>query len=124
MTILIDTGAGNDKSRPQQKVLDHLCNPFLERLAEAGAQPGDIDYVLHTHIHSDHVGWNTRLVDGEWVPTFPNAVTICSEREWRYGDALMKGDEDAARRVRAGAGDPVRLPVEGTFADSMKPLEP
>ncbi len=124
MTILIDTGAGNDKSRPQQKDLDHLQNPFLDRLAAVGATPEMIDYVLNTHIHSDHVGWNTRLVDGRWEPTFPNATTICSSLEWRYGEALASGSEEGieAARTEAGLGLPVRVPVSGTFDDSMRPL--
>ena len=123
--ILIDTGAGNDKSRPEQKVLDHLHNPYLAALNAAGVEPDDIDLILLTHIHSDHVGWNTRLVNGQWVPTFPNAVTVCSAREWAYGVALTDRDETAVARVRseAGLGQPVRNPVAGTFADSMRPLE-
>lgn len=124
-TILVDTGAGNDKSRPQQKVLDHLNNPFLERLEAAGIKPEQVDIVLHTHIHSDHVGWNTRFEDGRWVPTFPNAEIICSDLEWRYGAALTDNDELEIARCReeAGFGEPIRLPVSGTFADSMRPLE-
>lgn len=124
-TILVDTGAGNDKARPQQVVLDHLGNPFLDRLAAAGVWPEDVDLVLHTHIHSDHVGWDTRLVDGGWVPTFPNAEVICSDLEWRYGAALTDGDEAGvvACRREAGLGEPIRVPVSGTFADSVRPLE-
>ena len=123
--ILIDTGAGNDKARPQQPVLDHLNNPYLERLAAAGLSPADVDVVLHTHIHSDHVGWDTRLEDGGWVPTFPNAEIICSDLEWRYGAALADGDEAgiAAIRREAGLGEPIRIPVSGTFDDSIRPLE-
>jgi glyoxylase-like metal-dependent hydrolase (beta-lactamase superfamily II) len=124
MTMLVDTGAGNDKSRPQQPVLDGLDNPFLDRLAQAGVRPDEVTHVLHTHIHSDHVGWNTRWVDGTWRPTFPNAVTICSQLEWRYGAALAAGDEPgiAAAREQAGLGAPIRVPVSGTFEDSMLPL--
>jgi glyoxylase-like metal-dependent hydrolase (beta-lactamase superfamily II) len=123
--ILIDVGAGNDKSRPEQKVLDHLNNPFLAALKTAGVQPEEVDMVLLTHIHSDHVGWNTRLESGGWVLTFPNAVTVCSAREWRYGVALMDGDEAALENIRAEAslGIRVRNPISGTFADSMRPLE-
>ena len=125
LTILIDTGAGNDKARPQQPELDHLDNPFLERLATAGAWREKIDVVLHTHIHSDHVGWDTMLENGRWVPTFPNAEVICSDLEWRYGAALAKGDEMgiAAARREAGLGEPIRIPVGGTFEDSVLPLE-
>lgn len=124
-TILIDTGAGNDKSRPQQKVLDGLSNPFLERLKDAGVEPEQVDYVLHTHIHSDHVGWNTRWDGERWVPTFPNATVICSDLECRYGAALADSDEAsvAATRTEAGLGEPIRIPVLGTFDDSMRPIE-
>ncbi len=125
LTILIDTGAGNAKARPQQPVLDHLSNPFLERLSAAGVSPEEVDVVMHTHIHSDYVGWNTRLEGGRWVPTFPNAEVICSDLEWRYGAALGEGDEDgiAAARREAGLGEPIRIPVSGTFEDSVRPLE-
>ena len=123
--ILIDAGAGNDKARPEQPVLDRLHNPYLAALETAGVAADDVDVVLLTHIHSDHVGWNTRLEDGRWVPTFPNAVTVCSGREWRYGAALTDGDERAVTAIRAesGLGVPVRNPVPGTFADSMRPLD-
>ncbi len=124
-TMLIDTGAGNNKSRPQQKVLHHLNNPFIERLNAAGVSPSAVDTILLTHIHFDHVGWNTRLDDGDWVPTFPNAEIICSDLEWRYGAALTDNDKAEIARCRqeAGFGEPVRIPVSGTFADSMRPLD-
>ena len=125
MTILIDTGAGNDKSRPQQKALDHLKNSFLERLGKAGVMPEMVDYVLHTHVHSDHVGWNTVLVEEQWKPTFPKAIHLCSRLEWDYGAALADGDERgiAAARAEAGLGEPVRIPLDGTFNDSMRPVQ-
>ncbi|WP_260600157.1 MBL fold metallo-hydrolase [Sphingomonas endolithica] len=122
--ILIDAGAGNDKERPQQKVLDRLSTEFLARLREAGVEPEEVDSILLTHIHSDHVGWNTRLEKERWVPTFSNAEVIVSDLEYAYGLALTKEDESgiSAARARAGLGDPVRLPVSGTFADSIMPL--
>lgn len=125
-TILIDTGIGNDKSRPGQPAFDQLDTPFLTRLAHAGVEPEDVDTILLTHVHADHVGWNTRLVDGEWVPTFPNAEIICSDLEWRYGAALASGDEAAIAACREDAGlgeEAVRIPGAGTFDDSMVPLE-
>ncbi len=70
--ILVDTCVGNDKARPM-KEWDRRQGPFLEDLAEAGHPADRIDTVLCTHLHVDHVGWNTRLVDGRWVPTFPRA---------------------------------------------------
>lgn len=82
-TILIDTGCGNDKSRalPMFQRFHHLHLPYLDRLLEAGVRPEDVTLVICTHLHVDHVGWNTRLVDGQWVPTFPNAKYIFSKRE-------------------------------------------
>jgi glyoxylase-like metal-dependent hydrolase (beta-lactamase superfamily II) len=123
--ILIDTGAGNDKDRPTLKVLDHLHNPYLERLAAIGVGPEAVDYILLTHIHSDHVGWNTRRDGDRWVPTFPNATVICSDLEWRYGVALTVADGQSIAKVRteAGLGLPVRIPAPGVFVDSMMPLE-
>lgn len=123
--ILVDTGAGNDKARPDQLVLDHLSNPFLERLRNAGVSPEQVDFILHTHIHSDHVGWNTWFENGRWAPTFPNAVVVCSGLEWRYGAALASNDAAGIAQARqdAALGEPVRMPVSGTFNDSMRPLE-
>ena len=72
-TILVDTCCGNGKNRPDSPHFHQLDTPYLERLKCAGVEPEDIDYVLCTHLHVDHVGWNTMLVDGRWVPTFPNA---------------------------------------------------
>ena len=72
-TILVDTCSGNNKERPH-KLRHHQRDwPYLANLAAAGFSPEDIDYVLCTHLHADHVGWNTRLLNGRWVPTFPNA---------------------------------------------------
>jgi glyoxylase-like metal-dependent hydrolase (beta-lactamase superfamily II) len=79
--ILIDTCGGNAKPRPTFKALDRIDTPYLHRLAEAGVTPVDVNYVVCTHLHVDHVGWNTHLVDGRWVPTFPNAVYILPRRE-------------------------------------------
>lgn len=123
--ILIDTGAGNGKSRPGLDVLDGLNNPYLDRLAGAGIAPEAVDYILLTHLHADHVGWNTRPIGGAWEPTFPNATVVCSGREWRYAAALAEGDEREIRRVRdeAGLGVPTRIPAAGVFDDSLRPLE-
>jgi len=64
---------GNDKERPHKPRYYRKNWPYLANLAAAGFVPEDIDYVLCTHLHVDHVGWNTRLLGGRWVPTFPNA---------------------------------------------------
>jgi len=90
-TILVDTCVGNDKSRPMRPFW-HMqkLNTFLPRLAAAGVAPEDVDYVMCTHLHSDHVGWNTQLRDGRWVPTFPNAKYIFSEVEWESFEELHR----------------------------------
>ncbi|MBM3502349.1 MAG: MBL fold metallo-hydrolase [Alphaproteobacteria bacterium] len=71
-TILIDTCVGNHKERVQP-LWHRQSRPYLENLAQLRLSPSDIDYVMCTHLHGDHVGWNTRLDGGRWVPTFPKA---------------------------------------------------
>lgn len=63
---------------------------LLNKLAAAGIQPEDVDYVMCTHLHSDHVGWNTRMVNGRWIPTFPNARCVMSRLELEDWQALHK----------------------------------
>jgi glyoxylase-like metal-dependent hydrolase (beta-lactamase superfamily II) len=72
-TIVVDTGVGNGRERPSRALFHHRHSDFLDRLARAGVDPREVDVVVNTHVHGDHVGWNTRDVDGQWVPTFPNA---------------------------------------------------
>ena len=79
--ILVDTGAGNGKDRPFAPYFDHLDTRYLDRLTAAGAAPEDVDFVLITHVHVDHVGWNTRLNGSVWTPTFQNARYIFSREE-------------------------------------------
>jgi len=88
--VLIDPTWGNDKTRPGFG--DHLNLPWIERLAETGLTPEDIDIVICTHLHSDHVGWNTKLVDGRWVPTFPNARYLFPRKEYEYWSSTEKQD--------------------------------
>jgi glyoxylase-like metal-dependent hydrolase (beta-lactamase superfamily II) len=92
--VLVDTGAGNGKSRaPEFPTFDMLDTPFLQRLRDAGVDPQEVDYVFCTHIHVDHVGWNTHLADGEWRATFPRARHIIGRAEfdhWSDGGAGLK----------------------------------
>ncbi|GES53583.1 MBL fold metallo-hydrolase [Rhizobium sp. NBRC 114257] len=106
--ILVDTCCGNAKQRPGSPHFHQLATPYLDRLRCAGVEPEDIDYVLCTHLHVDHVGWNTRLLDGRWVPTFPNAKYIFSREELDFWDP---------------ANNP-HLPKEprDVFADSVLPI--
>ena len=83
-TILIDSCAGNHKNRPSLPRFHQLNLPFLERLAASGVSPEAVDFVCCTHLHADHCGWNTRLVDGRWVPTFPNAKYVFSKAEYDH----------------------------------------
>lgn len=83
-TIVVDTGIGNGKVRAFSALFDRLDNPVLERLAAAGFERERVDYVLLTHLHVDHVGWNTHWQDGRWTPVFPNATYVFSARERDY----------------------------------------
>ena len=84
--IIVDTCIGNDKPRPIP-AWSMMRLPFLEDLEKAGFAPTAIDTVICTHLHIDHVGWNTRLVDGRWIPTFPNARYVLARREWEHWSA-------------------------------------
>tara|TARA_B100001971_G_C18237328_1_gene568234 strand:+ start:763 stop:1671 length:909 start_codon:yes stop_codon:yes gene_type:complete len=83
-TILVDLCCGNDKDRPTRPAWHQRKGPFLENLATADVAPEDVDFVMCTHLHADHVGWNTRLVDGAWQPTFPNAQYLFAEKEFNH----------------------------------------
>ena len=103
--ILVDTCLGNDKQGRAVPGWNDLHGPFLQDLAAAGFPRESIDTVLCTHLHVDHVGWNTTRVDGRWVPTFPNA---------RY---LMAGSEFAYWRDQRRMAEQVTV-----FADSVQPV--
>jgi glyoxylase-like metal-dependent hydrolase (beta-lactamase superfamily II) len=104
--IIVDTCLGNDKQNRRIPTWSNLQGPFLADLAAAGFPPESIDTVLCTHLHVDHVGWNTMLVDGKWVPTFPRA---------RY---LMGRIEFAHWREQRGRDD-----MAAVFADSVAPIQ-
>lgn len=84
-TILIDSCVGDHKDRPD-KPHWHMksTGQYMRSLAQAGLKVEDIDFVMCSHLHVDHVGWNTRLENGRWVPTFPNARYIFSKKEFDY----------------------------------------
>jgi glyoxylase-like metal-dependent hydrolase (beta-lactamase superfamily II) len=108
--VIVDTCVGNDKARVWQ-FFDHLQMPFLEDLEAAGFPPESFDLVLCTHLHVDHVGWNTRLSDGRWVPTFPNARYLISRKEL-----------DHWGNVTPTAGDSWIEIQRQSFADSVQPI--
>ena len=108
-TILVDTGIGNDKPRPAVGAWDHLSLGYLENLAKAGIRPEDVDLVVNTHLHVDHVGWNTRLVAGQWVPTFPNATYLMPALDFEHFDPTKNPN------IAGGVN-------ENVFEDSIEPV--
>jgi glyoxylase-like metal-dependent hydrolase (beta-lactamase superfamily II) len=108
-TILVDSCIGNHKPRPSLPHFDMRNAPWLERLRAAGVAPEEVDFVLCTHLHADHVGWNTQLRDGRWVPTFPNAKYLFTQAEFDRWDE---------RRA-----DYIPRPInQHVFADSILPV--
>jgi glyoxylase-like metal-dependent hydrolase (beta-lactamase superfamily II) len=103
--ILVDTGLGNDKEGRRVPTWNNRKEPFLEKLTAAGFAPDSIDTVLCTHLHVDHVGWNTRLVDGKWVPTFAKARYVFGKTEYEHW--------------RDHSDEPDKSAV---FEDSVKPI--
>lgn len=81
---IVDTGVGNDKVRKDFPHWSNLKTDFLERLEKANFSPNKINFVINAHLHLDHVGWNTMLINGSWVPTFPNAKYFIVEEEFNY----------------------------------------
>ena len=82
--IVVDTGLGNDKQGRNVPTWNNRKDPFLETMTAAGFAPDSIDTVLCTHLHVDHVGWNTRLVGGQWVPTFAKARYVFGKTEFEH----------------------------------------
>lgn len=82
-TIVVDTCIGNGKVRGYPR-WNRMQSSFLHDFEAAGFDPNRVDTVLCTHMHVDHVGWNTRLVDGRWRPTFPAARHLYAETEWEH----------------------------------------
>jgi glyoxylase-like metal-dependent hydrolase (beta-lactamase superfamily II) len=98
LTILVDSCSGNDKENRTRPQFKRAHWPWLDTLRGAGVKPEDVDIVLCTHLHVDHVGWNTRLDNGRWVPTFPKARYLIGRREFDYWKA-------AGPKVLERAGD-------------------
>jgi glyoxylase-like metal-dependent hydrolase (beta-lactamase superfamily II) len=105
--IIVDPGVGNGKRRTAVPGWDNLHTDFLDRLHAAGVEPGGIDRVVNTHLHFDHVGWHTRLVNGAWRPTFPGARYVISAEEFRYWQSVPRNQ---IADQHAGFADSV-LPV-------------
>ncbi|MEI4487779.1 MBL fold metallo-hydrolase [Frigidibacter sp. MR17.14] len=109
LVILVDTCVGECKPRERRADWhNRKASGYLEALAHEGLAPEDVDIVLCTHLHADHVGWNTRLQDGRWVPTFPRARYVCGAAEAAHWEA-----EEAASPGQAN---------HGAWGDSVAPL--
>ena len=128
LTILVDTCIGNDKERPRNPHWHQRRGSFLQDLVQAGVRPEEVDIVMCTHLHADHVGWNTRLENGRWVPTFPNARYLFAQREVDHWQQVLK--ESPPSEVNHGswadsvapvieAGQAVLLPEEHSVADGV-----
>jgi len=120
LTVLVDTGAGNDRDRPAMPPIDHLDTDFLDALRAAGVEPDSVDVVVNTHIHSDHVGWNTMRDGDDWVPTFPNARYVMPEADYRHFHP-DNADDWSAPRTEADAARQAGWRI--MFADSIVPVE-
>ncbi|MGR6920430.1 MBL fold metallo-hydrolase [[Actinomadura] parvosata] len=108
--ILVDTGVGNHKERPYAPVWSRLDTGFLDNLAAAGVRPEDVDVVVNTHLHVDHVGWNTFLDGRSWVPTFPNATYLIARADFDFWNPANE------HRSVLGRGN------QNVFEDSVAPV--
>ena len=108
-TAIVDTCCGNHKERPRVPVWHRLSQPYLDNMCALGVRPEDVDFVMCTHLHVDHVGWNTRLVDGRWVPTFPKARYLMGQAEYDHWE----------QRHQRKPEHPVN---HGSFEDSVLPI--
>lgn len=116
--ILVDTCVGNNKSRPARPMWHMQNGPYLTDLAAAGVQPEQVDFVLCTHLHVDHAGWNTQLIDGRWVPTFPNARYIFARKEHDFWERRYhKGIEGSVPNIYEDSVLPVMEAGQAVLVD-------
>ncbi|MFF7637277.1 MBL fold metallo-hydrolase [Kitasatospora sp. NPDC008050] len=118
-TILVDTGVGNGRHRPSAPHFENWDTDFLDRLALAGVRPEEVDVVVNTHLHTDHVGWNTVEQDGRWVPAFPNARYLFPAADFAHLDPARQHERPAphGERERLRRANEAQL-----FADSIAPV--
>ena len=114
--ILVDTCLGNDKQGRRIPHWNDRHGTFLQDMAEAGFPVESIDTVLCTHLHTDHVGWNTMLVDGQWRPTFPKARYLFGRKEFEHWSNPASGDG----AQRAVFGDSVQPIMEAGLAELVE----
>ncbi|MEZ0050665.1 glyoxylase-like metal-dependent hydrolase (beta-lactamase superfamily II) [Mycobacterium sp. MAA66] len=110
--IVVDTCSGNHKNRPYFPDLHMLDTDYPIRLRRAGFEPSDVDIVINTHLHADHCGWNTELVQGTWQPTFPNATYLFHSPELEYIEQQWRSAAVGQWREDAG----------WVYQDSVRPV--
>ena len=108
-TIVVDTCC--NKSRPGREQFDNGKADYMAGLAALGVKPEQVTHVMCTHLHWDHVGWNTRLENGQWVPTFPNAKYVMAKREYDHWDAVYAKEKNNKANVHAMAFEDSILPI-------------
>ena len=113
LTILVDACVGNHKDWPGRPNWHQQNWPYMANLAAVGVRPEEIDIVMCTHLHVDHVGWNTQLKDGRWVPTFPNARYVFAKAEYDHWQKML-GTSEVGDNV---FNDSVLPVVEASRAD-------
>jgi glyoxylase-like metal-dependent hydrolase (beta-lactamase superfamily II) len=124
-TILVDTCIGNDKERPALPDWHRRSGTFLADLAAAGVPAESIDFVMCTHLHADHVGWNTKLLDGRWVPTFPNAKYIFAKSEAEHWQHVRATSDDAVNhRSWDDSVQPILDAGQAILVDNDYEIEP
>jgi glyoxylase-like metal-dependent hydrolase (beta-lactamase superfamily II) len=116
LKIIVDTGVGNGKLNRSRPHWNDRKTDYLHQLERAGCTADSVDLVICTHLHVDHVGWNTRLDGGKWVPTFPNARYLFGSQEYRYWEKNSRSDEEAA--VFEDSIHPI---VSASLADFVEP---
>ncbi|MFE2169787.1 MBL fold metallo-hydrolase [Streptomyces sp. NPDC059447] len=125
-TVLVDTGVGNGRERPGSPQFHQWQGDFLGQLARAGVRPQDVDVVVNTHVHGDHVGWNTVAAQGEWAPAFPNAqylIPAADDFHFGPGNAYAKGLREDDRLIYEDSIAPVHRAGQSLLWDGAHRID-
>jgi glyoxylase-like metal-dependent hydrolase (beta-lactamase superfamily II) len=121
--IVVDTCVGNGRDRPAAPFWSRLSNPFLDDLTAAGFAPESVDLVVCTHLHLDHVGWNTRREGDRWVPTFPHARYLMGRVDYAHevAELAVPAPSDMLAPTKAAVfGDAIRPVVDAGLVDLVE----